>query len=87
MFLEILEIVTILSVGFVMISCTILEIIMIYSLCYQYLKPIKKKKEECGICLEYKLCIITNCGHCFDKKCLETWKEIKNECPLCRRWI
>ena len=29
----------------------------------------------------------TPCGHIFHTKCLETWLEIKNECPYCRQKI
>ena len=29
----------------------------------------------------------TPCGHVFHSKCLETWLEIKNECPYCRQRI
>ena len=29
----------------------------------------------------------TPCGHLFHTKCLETWLEVKNECPYCRQKI
>ena len=29
----------------------------------------------------------TPCGHVFHSRCLETWLEIKNECPYCRQKI
>ena len=29
----------------------------------------------------------TPCGHLFHTKCLETWLEVKNECPYCRQRI
>ena len=29
----------------------------------------------------------TPCGHIFHSRCLETWLEVKNECPYCRQKI
>ena len=44
--------------------------------------------EECCICMEkmrktrlYK----SKCSHFFHTKCVWKWKEIRNNCPLCRR--
>ena len=48
---------------------------------------------ECAICSEDMLtreCVVTNCGHCFCRACLEDWERAqlaKNqavECPQCR---
>lgn len=31
--------------------------------------------------------MITPCGHIFHSRCLETWLDVKNECPYCRQKI
>ena len=47
--------------------------------------------ESCCICLEDimttdKNSIITlNCNHVFHEECIQTWKALKNTCPICRR--
>jgi hypothetical protein len=48
---------------------------------------------DCIICYQsyvlYKSksigCVTTPCGHTFHTKCLNTWKQQKNSCPMCRR--
>ena len=42
---------------------------------------------ECGICYTNKNILKTDCNHIFCSKCLSTWREIKNSCPICRRTI
>ena len=44
---------------------------------------------ECSICLSpiTENQYMTNCNHIFCSKCLELWREIKNNCPMCRRMI
>ena len=42
---------------------------------------------QCCVCLEdvtYKTCITTTCNHKFHTKCLNSWKERKKSCPMCR---
>lgn len=45
---------------------------------------------ECVICMaelaaeESQLRAFTPCGHCFHRRCLEQWMDIKMECPTCR---
>jgi hypothetical protein len=46
------------------------------------------KTYTCPICLELvdkDTIDITLCGHTFHKECLRQAKEVKNECPTCRR--
>jgi ATP-dependent Lon protease len=46
-----------------------------------------EKELECGICyLDDKL-VKTDCNHVFCSKCLTQWREIKNNCPMCRNII
>lgn len=45
--------------------------------------------ETCSICLEGKEdCdnLLSSCGHCFHKKCMEKWREYTGrfKCPVCR---
>tara|TARA_B100000287_G_C20601814_1_gene768399 strand:- start:43 stop:519 length:477 start_codon:yes stop_codon:yes gene_type:complete len=42
---------------------------------------------ECGICYTNTNILKTDCNHVFCSKCLSTWREIKNSCPICRRTI
>ena len=42
---------------------------------------------ECGICYTDNELLKTNCEHVFCSKCLTTWMEIKNNCPVCRGFI
>lgn len=49
----------------------------------------EKDKLECPVCNEtptsLKDSVVTPCGHCFCKACLDTWrKEGKDSCPVCR---
>jgi len=39
---------------------------------------------ECPICLTAAANFITNCNHSFCKKCITTWKNYNNNCPICR---
>lgn len=39
---------------------------------------------ECGICYTDDNLVKTNCDHLFCSKCLTIWREIKNNCPMCR---
>ena len=46
-----------------------------------------KKKNTCTICLEIlNNCdkITTKCNHNFHYKCINSWCDISNSCPLCR---
>ena len=48
-------------------------------------KKKKEKKDTCSICLE----VVNNktrllCKHQFCFKCINTWKDTKRTCPLCR---
>lgn len=49
----------------------------------ELLKPI----EECSICSEHlrSQTVTTKCKHTFHESCLNAWKTIKNNCPLCRQ--
>ncbi len=42
---------------------------------------------DCGICYTNKNILKTDCNHIFCSKCLSTWRQIKNSCPICRRTI
>ena len=42
---------------------------------------------ECGICYTNTNILKTDCNHLFCSKCLATWREIKNNCPVCRSRI
>ena len=42
---------------------------------------------KCGICYCNKNIVKTNCKHYFCKSCLLTWRNIKNNCPMCRTII
>ena len=45
---------------------------------------------ECAVCLEPMLnsgpksIKSTECGHCFHKACLSTWRQRSHTCPICR---
>jgi E3 ubiquitin-protein ligase AIP2 len=46
-----------------------------------------KIEELCSICLENmreKEMAVTPCGHAFHKRCLRTWMNMNNMCPLDR---
>lgn len=46
------------------------------------------KSYTCPICIDLvgkETIEITICGHTFHKECLSAAKEIKNECPTCRK--
>ena len=44
--------------------------------------------EMCSICTEeFNSFLTLDCGHCYDKACIEKWFVIKNKCPLCRQAI
>lgn len=46
-----------------------------------------KKKNTCMICLESlnnKKKITTRCNHKFHYKCINSWCDISDNCPLCR---
>ena len=55
--------------------------------------PHKCNNDQCSICLETikkndirSQCV--KCNNCFHKKCLDTWLQNHNTCPLCRTdWI
>jgi hypothetical protein len=54
-----------------------------------YEKSQQKINDNCSICLEplnltYD---VLECDHCFHKKCINDWIEIKMECPMCRQII
>lgn len=52
-------------------------------------KP-KSQINDCPICLENivkKEIIVTECNHCFHKKCLFNSLTVKNTCPICRSTI
>ena len=41
---------------------------------------------KCIICYDkFKTETNLNCGHSFCKKCIETWYDSKNTCPICRK--
>ena len=49
----------------------------------------EKDKLECPVCNEapesLKDSVVTPCGHCFCKTCLNNWKkQDKDSCPVCR---
>ncbi|EAS00880.2 phosphatidylinositol 4-phosphate 5-kinase (macronuclear) [Tetrahymena thermophila SB210] len=48
-----------------------------------------KEFSECMICLtdfeESNLCRMTVCYHLFHKNCLESWLELQDSCPFCRK--
>ena len=57
---------------------------------------IKKKlfdietNKECSICLdgyEFETCDFLECSHGFHEKCIKTWLNEKNKCPLCNEKI
>lgn len=51
----------------------------------------KKENIECSICYEVinrnDDIMVTPCFHCFHRRCLEKWMNIKLICPLCRKDI
>jgi len=52
--------------------------------------PEKQKSIQCSICLDYienSPCKCNNCNNFFHKCCLEKWKKVKNECPICKKNI
>ena len=45
---------------------------------------------ECAICLDTydsSNAVKLNCSHNFHNECIEKWKNVKNECPVCRESI
>jgi superfamily II DNA or RNA helicase len=45
---------------------------------------------DCSICLEdcgYRNAYNLGCGHLFHQDCLDTWRNINNTCPMCKRCI
>ncbi len=42
---------------------------------------------ECGVCYCNENIVKTNCEHVFCNNCLNTWRNINNNCPLCRTTI
>ena len=57
-------------------------------------RRLKKKQEECPICLEKidkKERTETNCGHFFHKKCIKNWciektrQRVSCKCPVCKK--
>lgn len=60
---------------------------------YNYKRPVQAGEAdadaECVICMQ-DLCLedgaaVAPCDHKFHKACLETWMDVKMECPTCRR--
>ena len=45
--------------------------------------------EKCSICLKHikKNTSVLSCGHQYHKKCINKWKNINNQCPICREKI
>lgn len=41
-------------------------------------------EEVCGICLESKNMVRTDCKHIYCDECLQKWMDRSNTCPLCR---
>lgn len=39
---------------------------------------------DCIICFEHDPTFVTNCGHQFHQRCLETWLEYHETCGFCR---
>ena len=60
-------------------------------------KPYKLKKDnmildECLICMDnYKVGEfvrnLSNCNHCYHKKCIDKWLKKNGSCPICRNWL
>ena len=42
---------------------------------------------ECGVCYCNENIVKTNCEHVFCNNCLNTWRNINNNCPLCRTTV
>jgi hypothetical protein len=56
----------------------------------------KEIEDSCSICCENHMLLestVTSCGHCFGRKCLEQWINVKidaqekPQCPLCKQEI
>ena len=46
---------------------------------------VESQFEECPVCLEWRMVIITDCKHCLCKKCFERIKFMNTfKCPMCR---
>ena len=58
---------------------------------YTKIKDLEPFTDNCSICIDQfeigqfhrKL----KCGHCFHKKCIDTWFKNHSECPMCRETI
>ena len=42
---------------------------------------------QCSICYTSKNLVYTACNHKFCEKCIKSWLQIKQNCPVCRRAV
>ena len=49
-------------------------------------KKVRNNEIECSICLENgsNKFLQLNCDHLFHEKCIKSWIEQHNSCPICR---